>query len=427
MKSKKILLIVATVASSVSLVASCVPSGMQKKNKAASLSSGADQASGMSKDCDLATTAAKTNEGVREQLECVRKIADLVGPGWVKVIIGAADIAQLLSDAQNKQIDVSDPAEPKPTTEPVATAQTDSGNGATGSFLTTDTAVLDKSSMTAWELITELGDKTSEKLPKLFGPCLKSIQESNGSFKDAVNAAVVLSKEKSLSYNNIENMIEGIRKGVQGSLELARALDICTASNPKQSSTVELKAFIDRFKSGFDKLSSALGTIKVIANCGVNIAHGAIVLKENTQCLVEDLKNLKSSNARLENTLSGPGGLLPKDGPAVPYNRTTDRCNAQPADDAIWAMRVWGEYLRNQYAGTLTRRSTFCASKCSNTGTGVDQCKGAAERMFGEFAKVCGNAVCGTAQSQTAVSECVSNCCGLESDCNKAANEKVQY
>ena len=87
-------------------------------------------------------------------------------------------------------------------------------------------------------------------------------------------------------------------------------------------------------------------------------------------------------------------------------------------------MGVWGEHLRRQFSGALTTRTYFCASKCGNKGTGTNDCKAAANTLFGADATNCGN-ICTTSQCSAGVDRCISYCCSQDGGCVDTAHQKM--
>lgn len=275
--------------------------------------------------CNLSKMDAETKAGVQKQIECVSSVVDAIGPGWLKALKEAAEMALAVNAAVTEKIELTeegpetpasgepsvqkDEGTPEPAPEQLSSEGVEpEGEGVpagVGSALRLagprkSLSLQDEGNgkvvMTTWELVNKIIDKSTDaKLikPRWLARCIDNVGETSKSIKEVTEGILKLAESKSISAQGLGDLIINIGTATKASLQLGQTLVTCTPGNNKQA-VAQLNRFVKKFGESLEALGNSFGAISAIATCGLNITQGAVTLAKNTSCLIGDLRALSA-------------------------------------------------------------------------------------------------------------------------------------
>jgi hypothetical protein len=257
--------------------------------------------------------------------------------------------------------------------------------------------------------------------------CARDITSFAGSLASAAGSVISLdqaaaqskSRGQTMTLNNFGELLKTLYAMSEGVGRFAFALNACTTVIQYPEVAADMKKLTDNFKqiAGYARVASI-----ITFDCGLGLGHAGVVLIQNSMCLASDLGNLAESFANVDQALDN---AFHTPAPNPPGDKPGYICNGEPKSCANFAAKKFGMWLYRQNYYSYATRSYLCADMCGNNGSGGNECQQYANDIFGADTPFC-SPYCKTAQCDTAVANCISQCCGLEGSCVDAAQKKLK-
>ena len=238
--------------------------------------------------------------------------------------------------------------------------------------------------------------------------CLGGQYEAAKKFYNIAKLGITMKDQEKLSSDQLRSMVSMNYDFTQIVFNLIEANGRC-AEWLGQKRILALQ----RVLRGIGKIQGPIESIRVVANCGIDLTKGGYVLVANTACLAGDIKNYYESKDRLEKTRDNYVNNIP-----VQDNESGARA----------CMAKYGLWLQKQSFYSYVYRSSVCADYCGNGSRGADTFSKNINSIFTieSDREWCGkNAV--TAQGAENITACASYCCNQDNQCTTDAMKRAGF
>ena len=247
--------------------------------------------------------------------------------------------------------------------------------------------------------------------------CLSGNYRAMKKFYDMAVLAESLAYSQSLSATDLHSIIS-ISDGTVGvlvsSINSTAACSEWLNHDPRFSKAVE-----DSMES-IKKIMTPINNLRVLANCGIDLAVGGYVLYNNSACLIDDIKSYYRGRDSLQNQRD---------------DFVKDPINIQPESDisiedvissnTTTCMQKYGIWLQKQSFYSYMTRSGVCADQCvTSNGKKTYYAEGRSIFPVAQDYDYCTmNAKVGA--TRAGMEMCISYCCDQEGSCVQSAYHKA--
>ena len=247
--------------------------------------------------------------------------------------------------------------------------------------------------------------------------CLSGNYRAMKKFYDLAVLAQSLAHSGSLTSTELHSIVtlsDGTISLLVSSIKSTTACSEWLNNDPNFSKAVEASM------EGLDKIMTPINNIRVLANCGIDLAVGGYVLYNNSACLVDDIKSYYRGRDSLQNQrddfVNHPINIQPDSDISIEdvISSNTTTC-----------MQKYGIWLQKQSFYSYMTRSGVCADRCV-TSNSKKTYYAAGRSIFPvaqDYDYCTMNAKVGA--TRAGMEMCISFCCDQEGACVQSAHHKA--